>query len=261
MGLDWTIGGFIMLGIIANSWRRVLGYVADAVDFDGTNDYLLTTTGSGATDNNTALYSCWFYGNTPDATVFFVKGDNNPNTQNFQSLQFFYDVNGFAVRLWNGQNAQSIVYTIWSTELLEANQWNHILLTIDNGTLRFYINDVAAGFSTGLSTINILHSGPTYAWTGPFTNLGAQSMEAAEMYYTNETMDITIEANRRKFITSTGTPADLGIIGQLPTGTSPLIYFKGDAASWNAGTNTGTVSGFAMTGAVTDSLNEPVELP
>jgi len=44
-------------------------------------------------------------------------------------------------------------------------------------------------------------------------------------------MDFTVEANRRKFINADGTLVDLGDNGELPTGTSPIAYYKVDATT------------------------------
>jgi len=50
-------------------------------------------------------------------------------------------------------------------------------------------------------------------------------------------------------------PADLGSNGSTPTGTQPLIYFNGDAAS--AGTNAGSGGNFTINGSPTDAETNP----
>ena len=86
--------------------------------------------------------------------------------------------------------------------------------------------------------------------------------DIAEVYYAQEYVDLSVQANREKFISGTGTgakPVDLGNDGSIPTGTQPLIYFRGAKDTWNAGTNAGSGGDFTMSGAVVDSSNEPVE--
>jgi hypothetical protein len=79
----------------------------------------------------------------------------------------------------------------------------------------------------------------------------------AEVYATNEFLDLSIESNRRKFISASGTPVNLGTDGNIPTGTQPLIYLSGPATNWNAGKNFGSWSGFTVHGTVTDCTSSP----
>jgi len=63
---------------------------------------------------------------------------------------------------------------------------------------------------------------------------------------TNSYLDITQEANRRKFFDADGVGTDLS---GAPT---PLIQFTGNAAAFNAGTNEGTGENFTVVGSFTD---------
>lgn len=68
-------------------------------------------------------------------------------------------------------------------------------------------------------------------------------------------LDISDEANRRKFIDEDGAPVDLGSAGQLPTGTAPLLYIHGPAVEF--GENKGTGGDMAQVGTFTDSSTNP----
>jgi hypothetical protein len=61
-------------------------------------------------------------------------------------------------------------------------------------------------------------------------------------------IDLSIEANRRKFITAAGHPADLGADGSIPMGTQPLIYMSGTLDDW--ATNKGIGGGFTTHGTL-----------
>lgn len=48
-------------------------------------------------------------------------------------------------------------------------------------------------------------------------------------------------------------PSALGANGEGPTGAAPAVYFAGNQAVWNGGSNLGTGGAFAMSGAVVDA--------
>ena len=68
-------------------------------------------------------------------------------------------------------------------------------------------------------------------------------------------IDLSVEENRRKFITDALRPANLGSDGSTPTGSAPLIYLSGATSSWH--TNKGTGGGFTENGDLTDSTSSP----
>ena len=68
-----------------------------------------------------------------------------------------------------------------------------------------------------------------------------------------EFLDFSVLANSQKFFNQGA--VDLGVNGELPTGTAPLIFFGSDyvAADWNGGTNLGNGgTNFTNTGTFTD---------
>eukprot|EP00951_Prasinocladus_malaysianus_P002741 scaffold19422_cov43-Prasinocladus_malaysianus.AAC.1 len=62
----------------------------------------------------------------------------------------------------------------------------------------------------------------------------------AEFYATREFLDMSVEANRRKFVSASGAPVLLGVDGSLPTGNAPDIYLSGDSGNWTSGVNFGS---------------------
>jgi len=79
----------------------------------------------------------------------------------------------------------------------------------------------------------------------------------SEFYFApNQYLDLSVEANRRKFITADGKPADLGADGSTPTGTAPAIYLPNRAAL--IGTNAGTGGNFTVNGAPKDANSTPL---
>lgn len=256
-----------MLGIMANS-RRVASappaYDAQAVYFDGTNDWLKRTGAlSGPpTNNKTILLSMWFQ-NDFSGTEYYFLGENSGNTI---VVSVYVTSTAFTIYCKSASG-----FNILSIQVAKANfstlGWNHVLFSADvtqtQTTMKFYANGVS-------STMNVIsYFNDTILWDASqdwgiggrgFDGAVKIERDMAESYITNEYLDLSIQANREKFILN-GAPVDLGTTGATPTGTQPLIYMKGNAASWNAGTNAGSGGNFTMTGAVTDSVNEPVELP
>lgn len=72
--------------------------------------------------------------------------------------------------------------------------------------------------------------------------------------FTDVTLDLSVEENRRKFITAGGRPAAPSLAAAL-LGKSPEVYFK-TYSDWQTGNNRGTAGAFSPTGTIT-----PVEGP
>jgi hypothetical protein len=75
----------------------------------------------------------------------------------------------------------------------------------------------------------------------------------SEVFFHTSYLDITVEANRRKFRTSGGKPASLGADGSTPLGVQPLLY----APSGNPGTNLGSGGNFTVTGTLDAASTSP----
>jgi len=82
----------------------------------------------------------------------------------------------------------------------------------------------------------------------------------AEVYFAPaQYLDLSVVANRRKFISASGRPVYLGADGSRPTGTAPIMYQRladGAAASTFA-TNLGTGGDFTITGTLTTGSTSP----
>ena len=94
-------------------------------------------------------------------------------------------------------------------------------------------------------------------WGVGSTTLGASKLNAclSEFWVSNEYIDLSVEANRRKFIDSSGKPVDLGSDGSTPTGTAPLIYLPNPSGTFE--NNAGTGGNFTVTGALTACADSP----
>lgn len=120
-----------------------------------------------------------------------------------------------------------------SLVLSPLNAWHHIMFSFDctggsTRTAQIYVDDEEVALSASSSGSN----GPAYAlgWAEDGSadvlspGITGQAVAVGELFVTYEKIDISVEANRRKFISAGGAPVDLGSDGTTPTGTRPIIY-------------------------------------
>lgn len=146
--------------------------------------------------------------------------------------------------------------------ILAANGWMHVLASWDVSSgvndVQLYLDDAeAADNLTKNSNNDIDYTDTTHQFRGITGNDG---FEIAEFYYNNaEYLDITLEANRRKFITADGKPVNLGNNGSLPTGSAPIVYLSLQSNTVNDFVeNNGYGGDFAVSaGTLTEATTNP----
>ena len=229
----------------------------NAVNFDGTNDYLTKAGGLSASDSADALISFWFniLGND-GATINFL-GDIGNKVQMFRKSD-----NKFDILLRTSAPAN-----LWSFEIdalytsTNNTGWNHFLLAAQfDGTPvgQIYLNDAPAAITEVTSpTTGSINWGTISDWGcgGRTGGTLKHHGDLAEVYATNEYLDISVTANRRKFISAGGKPVDLETNGSGPTGTQPIIYLTNPTSTWQV--NKGSGGGFTENGALTTASTSP----
>lgn len=234
----------------------------DAADFDGTNDLLNRGAITGISDNKKGIVSVW------------VKRDQITNGETF--LDIFtgnthilkFDVLSSAnsslvrVRLRLTDATNVVIDSTASGGISTTTAWYHALASWDMSTssVHLFVNDVdRKGSVTGVADLAVDYS------LADETNVAADLFDAkydggmAELYFTTEYLDFSVEENRRKFISSTGKPVQLGATGEAPTGTAALIFLHlddGETAN-NFAVNRGTGGNFTVTGALTTYSSSP----
>ncbi len=254
-------------GIVAHK-SVAAAYTAEAVTFDGTNDQLTLTGGGLSTaDTKSVTFSYWYRETSHTLNEIIVNINTNNNMATGNVVRNSGNISGDVVVIMrNAANTIILNHDSGTTDpVINLNEWNHVMGSYDllNGVGTMCVNGFVVGNAIATITNDTIDHTRTLSYIGGRTNTGTTGWingDVAEIYYSNEFIDLSIEANRRKFYTATGTPEDLGSDGSTPTGTAPMIYFKGDASVWNAGTNSGSGGNFTMAGSVVDSANEPVEL-
>lgn len=231
------------------------GYSANAVRFDGTNDDLRRGAQiTGLVDGQVFTTSFWFNhkGKDADAVAMFFHGTANRFRISRLSKKWHFECRNAAdTTLWEGQ-------TVASYDTVLNPGWHHIIFSISLGTptVQIYVDDAVdqtnlVGPVTG--TVNF----PFTNWGVGATSTGVIRIDAdiADFWFDDSFQNLTVEANRRKFIDAAGKPVDLESDGAGPTGAAPLVYFSGATDAWH--TNKGTGGGFTETGALTDGASSP----
>lgn len=239
------------------------GYAPDAVNFDGSADSMTRSSGfTGIASNKTALFSTWFT----------IEGGNGTNrdfgqfrdvSSNWRWIMRLGTDNKFRFLARNVSNSTILDVKADTAYTASSGTWHHLVFAMDlsSTTVQFYIDDALVTHTTTTKnndTVDYANADllticatttPANRWNG----------DIADYYFTNEYLDMSNATNRAKFIDA-GLPVSLGSDGSTPTGTQAVVFYSGDATLFNAGTNAGSGGDFTMTGAVTNSANEPVGL-
>lgn len=221
------------------------GYQPPASDFDGTVYLERSSDLSGLADSSQGIFMAWFRSDANLTQKAFI--------QNGNALFLVEQTAGNAINIALAAAGSAITFN--STALASGLPFRQILASWDTNfaagarLTHLYISDVSN------KTVS-LDSGPAFNvdYTSPSWTVGSQGGGAlkfngclAEVYFAaGQYLDLSVTANRRKFITAGGEPLFLGATGSLPTGIAPSVYLRNPSASF--GTNSGTGGNFTITG-------------
>jgi hypothetical protein len=243
-----TGGNFTLTGTIARSGRGPNQYNAPYSDLDGSADYLSRTTAlTGIADGKAFTLSFCF--NKDSASNKFPFTIYSNTTKRFRVI---VDSGGYITVEAFSSAGSTVLYVESSVGSIALNRNYVITVSVDltdTAKRHLYINGSAATatWSTYSNTdIDFNPATPRYYagydanpanyWDG---RLGA-------VWFNTSYIDLSVAANLAKFVTGTGIdakPVDLGATGELPTGTSPLIYLP-MYGGYNAQRNYGTGGNF-----------------
>lgn len=223
---------------------------AEAVDFDGTNDYLTRSSNlTGNTDGKTLTFSGWLWGYATENTFysagagseFIILCDASSGSLRFRVLGT--DLLG----------AQCLSVQV-GTGLAPSLTWTHFLISIDlsNTAKRYiYINDVLTSPSwIEYQNVTMDRTYTTYKIGYNPSSLAYLKGRLSHVFLDYTYRDLSITANRRLFVTADLKPA----AGQAAL--NPIIYFKMDDPTTVA-TNSGTGGNFTLNGTVARSGRGP----
>jgi hypothetical protein len=229
------------------------GYTATSAVFDGTNDYLDRTANlTGTADSKVGLFSAWLKMGAGSNNAAF----NAILTWSTGGSYITRDTSGrVEFQLSNSSAAPVVKLRSNSSSLVIASGWVHVLASWDTSTAgrrHLYINGSAQTTVVTFTADGVIDYAATVAGieVGGFS--GGQSKFnglMAEVYFAQEWLDISVEANREKFILA-GAPVDLGADGSTPTGTQPILYLSNPYGTFNE--NLGSGGDFTVVGALAD---------
>lgn len=236
-------------------------YVAEAVHLDG-SAYLSRAAGL-AIDSPLLLYSRWFKRQAGvNSTLYFwvhdpegnyMSSDGQASVGNGGAINIGLLSNDFAGNLATDTDGSAVSEGAWHNLLIAAKMDE----AAGQKTLAIYLDDVAydAAIVDNNASFSIDFDGvPLFFFTDTFGV--AFTGDMADVYFApGQFLDLTVEANRRKFIDANGKPVDLGADGSTPTGTAPAVFFSGDASGF--ATNKGTGGAFTLTGSLTNASTSP----
>jgi hypothetical protein len=221
-----------------------------SVEFDGISDYLSRSSDmTGNTNSKSFTYSMWVYTDNSSGTFYIFTSDTGNNGK------------PFAVNINSAPNLGIVGYNSAGGQIFNLNGVNipeqtftHVLVSIDLTTTAnryVFINDVDVTSSVSWltytnDTIDFTHS--THR-IGNINYLGNFSSwfkgRLSNVFLDHTYRDLSVEANRRLFITADGQPAT-GLASL-----SPILYMPLDGSTASVGTNSGTGGDFTVNGSPT----------
>jgi hypothetical protein len=236
----------------------------DSADFDGTNDYM--TRGAdltGNADSKSGIISAWVRLDGGNGTDLLILSDAISIGSATPRFTFFRGVaNKFYI--FGEKLGSVIILQLESTATYQSGSaWIHVLASWNlavAGSRSLFINDVS-------DLTEVIFTDDTLKYTAADWIVGAIGDGSvkmngclAELYFApGQYLDFSVESNRRKFISASLKPLDLGSDGSLPTGTAPLIYHhldNGEAVA-NFALNRGTGGNFSVTGTLATGSTSP----
>jgi hypothetical protein len=236
-------------------------FKARAVRFDGTNDYMALGGGlPTAADSKRMTGSLWLRKQGADGADEDVVNNIVGATTAYCRLRKG-STNRFVFQLRN--TAGTIICSLSSsTTLTVANGWQHVAFSVDladTGKRHIYLDDVSdlavittytddtADFTVDNWAVGATTAGAN-KYDGDITDL---------ILWPGVYFDLSVEANRRKFIDAAGKPVDPGPYGTRPGLGVPALFLRGPANSFHQHKGTGGSWGFTLTGALAEAATSP----
>jgi len=129
--------------------------------------------------------------------------------------------------------------------------WLVVSCDLGGAVRHVYLNGAEGSGGTDTLTDDTINFSSTQTLSILASPAGANlcDMEIEYIYLSNEFVDLTNSATLEKFNSLAAMESD----GSGPTGNQPLLFMTGNAAVWNAGTNSGTGGAFTATGTFADA--------
>lgn len=229
-------------------------YMANAVHFNGSTYATRGAALTGISNGKQGTFSVWVKIGGTDATLMRL----------FAATNTRFGLNRSTSDRMNSLLRNAALTTIFNratnaNNFVDGGAWRHVIFSYDLAvpTSLIYVNDASSELGSGTLTDDTIdYAGATNTALGATpAGLDPYTGDMADFWFSTTFIDISVEANRRKFISSAGKPVGLGSDGSTPTGTAPVVFFSGATGSWH--TNKGSGGGFTLTGTLTDAATSP----
>jgi hypothetical protein len=187
--------------------------------FDGTSDYLVRTGDlTGIADSKVGIVSTWIKPTVDGALGNIIHGSN-------ADVQFTKTATN-TCRMYLRDALNAVMLDISTGLVLAASGWTHVMMSWDVAAATSHVYKDGVSDKTETTNDDKVADLTQTNWGIGATNVGTTPFGGAlaELYFTNEYLDLSVAANRKKFISDTGKPVSLGPDGSWPTGTAAIIY-------------------------------------
>ena len=179
--------------------------VPEGVSFDGSADYLSRSTDLvGNVDSKTFTFSCWVYNGLNPASIYpYILSFNNDRVLFKLQADNSFEFEGF--------NSASSFTLSCTNNKIAVNGWTHVLASVDltNPANRsVYVNDVLSSSTWGVYNNSALDFTQTSITVGSLNTTPRLKGRLSNLFLDYTYRDLSIEANRRLFITADGKPAE-----------------------------------------------------
>lgn len=205
---------------------------------------------TGAADSKQLTFSAWVYidsglGGRILASVTTL-GGSTPGTR----IVFSATENRFSIA---GHNSAGVQILSIESSVIPFDEWTHVMGSVDlsdTSKRHIYVNGEEDLQNVNTYTDDTMDFTMADWGVGGYPD-GSSLLDGAiaDLWFQPGLyIDLSLEGNRRKFISEAGNPTNLGSDGSNVTGTAPLVFLSGELASWH--TNKGTGGGFTLTGTL-----------
>lgn len=242
-----------ILGNIGGHIAAAAGtYSAVAVNFDGTNDYLTRGASlTGAADGKQGTISFWLRAGSDNNVMRILAHDSNArverNASELITIIWYDTVGSYSLEIKSSAGKFEI-----------ADGWKHFIASwdmSDTAKRHLYVSDVSDLTVTQWVDATLDYTVSNWSVGSKIDGTEKLNGDLADLWFALTYIDLSVESNRRKFISATGKPVDLGSDGSTPTGSQPIIFLKNSVSSWE--TNVGSGGGFTENGALTAASSSP----
>jgi hypothetical protein len=240
---DGTGGDFTLNGTVARSGRGPNQYNAVASEFDGVADRLNRSsqlTGESSTNAVTFNFNIRSLASPTNSELYVAARFGGPRI-----IFGFKSVNTFYVEISSDAGIR-VRYTFPSAFILNKTYNVSFKLRSDNISLaQFYVNgELITATTSGTGTDSNFNQGgfSAYSVASQLTTRILSNSVVGTFWYDN--VDIDLATENPFYDVETNKPKYLGESGELPTGSSPLIYLPLRAD--DAGNNLGTGGAFTV---------------